>query len=155
MRPSDAAETDPICAAAATEAELTGGVLTLSRVSVALVADVLLASAANAINQADRNIMPIAVIPMAAEFHWSLVQRGLVLSSFAYGYILTQLPGGWVATRVPPLRLLSSRCSAGRSRVAHAVRRPPGPRRALGCRALMGVAEGFCLPAIFQVTARA
>ena len=35
--------------------------------------------------------MPIAVIPMAAEFHWSLVQRSLVLSSFAYGYILTQV----------------------------------------------------------------
>ena len=83
-----------MCAAATeidTEVELTGGALALSSVSAALVADVLLASAANAINQADRNIMPIAVIPMAVEFRWSLVQRSLVLSSFAYGYILTQV----------------------------------------------------------------
>ena len=90
----------------ATGIELTGGVVALSSVSTALVVDILLASAANAINQADRNIVPIAVIPMAEEFRWSLVQRSLMLSSFAYGYILTQLPGGWIATRIPPLRLL-------------------------------------------------
>ena len=154
MRPSDATETDPICAAAATEAELTGGVLTLSSVSVALVADVLLASAANAVNQADRNIMPIAVIPMADEFRWSLVQRGLVLSSFAYGYILTQLPGGWVATRLPPLRLL---LVAVFSWSLATLLTPPAARLGLGvlftCRVLMGVAEGFCLPAIFQLFA--
>ena len=98
-----------MCAAATevdTEIEFTGGVLALSSVSAALVVEILLASAANAINQADRNIMPIAVIPMAVELDWSLVQRSLVLSSFAYGYILTQLPGGWIATRLPPLRLL-------------------------------------------------
>lgn len=157
MRPSDATETAPICAAAteiATEAELTGGVLTLSSVSVALVADVMLASAANAINQADRNIMPIAVIPMAAELRWSLVQRGLVLSSFAYGYILTQLPGGWVATRLPPLRLL---LVAVFSWSLATLLTPAAARLGLGalftCRVLMGVAEGFCLPAIFQLFA--
>ena len=71
-----------------------------------LLFDILLASAANAINQADRNIMPIAVIPMAAAFDWSMLQRGLILSSFAYGYILTQLPGGWIATQLAPLKLL-------------------------------------------------
>jgi ACS family sodium-dependent inorganic phosphate cotransporter len=26
--------------------------------------------------------------------------RGLLLSSFFYGYIVTQLPGGWLATRI-------------------------------------------------------
>ena len=66
-----------------------------SLVSRSLIYDILLASAANAVNQADRNIMPIAVIPMAEEFDWSMMQRGLILSSFAYGYILTQLPGGF------------------------------------------------------------
>jgi ACS family sodium-dependent inorganic phosphate cotransporter len=154
---ADATEMDPICPAAtevATEAELTGGVLTLSSISVALMADVLLASAANAINQADRNIMPIAVIPMAAEFRWSLVQRGLVLSSFAYGYILTQLPGGWVATRLPPLRLL---LVAVFSWSLATLLTPAAARLGLGalfaCRVLMGVAEGFCLPAIFQLFA--
>ena len=49
-----------MCAAATeidTEIELTGGALALSSVSAALVVDILLASAANAINQADRNIV--------------------------------------------------------------------------------------------------
>ena len=50
-----------------------------------LAASIVLASAANALNQADRNVMPIAVIPMADELSYSLLERGLVLSSFAYG----------------------------------------------------------------------
>ena len=146
-----------MCAAATevdAEVELTGGALALSSVSAALVADILLASAANAINQADRNIMPIAVIPMAVEFHWSLVQRGLVLSSFAYGYILTQLPGGWIATRLPPLRLLLAAVS-GWSLTT--LLTPSAAYQGLGtlfaCRVVMGVAEGFCLPAVFQLFA--
>ena len=53
---------------------------------------ILLCSAANALNQADRNVMPIAVIPMAEELDYSLMQRGMVLSSFAYGYICVQVP---------------------------------------------------------------
>ena len=50
-----------MCAAATeidTETEYTGvGVVALSSISAALVIDILLASAANAINQADRNIV--------------------------------------------------------------------------------------------------
>eukprot|EP00964_Phaeocystis_antarctica_P060514 scaffold36091_cov67-Phaeocystis_antarctica.AAC.7 len=61
MRPSDSTETAPMCAAATeidAETEFTGGGVTaLSSVSAALVIDILLASAANAINQADRNIV--------------------------------------------------------------------------------------------------
>ena len=77
-----------------------------SSVAAAIVVDVLLASAANLINQADRNIMPMAIIGMAHELDWGLLTRGLVLSSFAYGYICVQLPSGWISTRVPPVRLL-------------------------------------------------
>ena len=149
-------ETTPMCGA--TGIELTGGVVALSSVSTALVVDILLASAANAINQADRNIVPIAVIPMAEEFGWSLVQRSLMLSSFAYGYILTQLPGGWIATRIPPLRLLLVAVSGWSFMTlltVYARRVIPGARcglcvpRGHGCGR-----EGFCLPAIFQLFAK-
>ncbi|KAL1138559.1 hypothetical protein AAG570_008622 [Ranatra chinensis] len=34
-----------------------------------------------------------------AEFNWSSSTQGLVLSSFFYGYITTQILGGWFATR--------------------------------------------------------
>lgn len=33
------------------------------------------------------------------EFDWSEQQRSVVLAAFFYGYILTQLPGGWLAQR--------------------------------------------------------
>ncbi|XP_071442476.1 vesicular glutamate transporter 1-like [Hetaerina americana] len=34
------------------------------------------------------------------DFDWDLPTRGLLLSSFFYGYIVTQIPGGWLATRL-------------------------------------------------------
>lgn len=34
------------------------------------------------------------------DYPWSLEVQGLVLSSFFYGYIMTQIPGGWLATRI-------------------------------------------------------
>ena len=33
-------------------------------------------------------------------FDWDSKQKGLVLSSFFYGYILTQLLGGWAANKI-------------------------------------------------------
>ena len=52
---------------------------------------VALCSAANFINAADRVIMPIAVVPMAEEFHWSLHSQGWILSAFAFGYFTSQV----------------------------------------------------------------
>ena len=43
--------------------------------------------------------MSVAVIPMAKELGWSAMERGLVSSSFFWGYSLTQIPAGWVSTR--------------------------------------------------------
>eukprot|EP00058_Branchiostoma_floridae_P027629 XP_002613120.1 hypothetical protein BRAFLDRAFT_73023 [Branchiostoma floridae] len=33
------------------------------------------------------------------EFHWDSKMQGMVLGSFFYGYIITQIPGGWLATK--------------------------------------------------------
>jgi ACS family sodium-dependent inorganic phosphate cotransporter len=38
--------------------------------------------------------MSVAVLPIAAEQGWSSSTRGLVLASFYWGYIITQIPGG-------------------------------------------------------------
>jgi ACS family sodium-dependent inorganic phosphate cotransporter len=43
--------------------------------------------------------MSVAVIPMAKELGWSATDRGLVSSSFFWGYSLTQIPAGYLATR--------------------------------------------------------
>lgn len=34
------------------------------------------------------------------EFDWDSKQQGFILSSFFYGYILTQLLGGWLAAKL-------------------------------------------------------
>ena len=116
-----------------------------------VVVTIVLASLANALNQADRNIVPIAVIPMADELGYSLMERGLVLSSFAYGYIFVQIVAGFVATRVPPLTLLLAAVFVWSfSTVATPVAAHLGLGVLFGCRVVMGLAEGFCLPAIFQ-----
>lgn len=39
------------------------------------------------------------------EFPWSSKEQGLLLSSFFYGYIITQLPGGWLAPRMGAAKL--------------------------------------------------
>ena len=39
------------------------------------------------------------------DFPWSSKEQGMLLSSFFYGYIFTQLPGGWLAPRIGAARL--------------------------------------------------
>ncbi|XP_045493507.1 sialin isoform X1 [Colias croceus] len=41
------------------------------------------------------------------EFDWSSQTKGLVLSSFFYGYIITQLPGGWLAAKIGGNRMFA------------------------------------------------
>lgn len=47
----------------------------------------------------DRVNISVAIIPMAEEFGWDQSTRGLILSSFFLGYLLTQVAGGWLADR--------------------------------------------------------
>jgi len=47
----------------------------------------------------DRVNISVAIIPMAKQFGWTDTQRGLVLSSFFLGYMITQLLGGTLAAR--------------------------------------------------------
>lgn len=47
----------------------------------------------------DRVLMSLAAIEMQVEFGWSDTDKGLVLSSFFMGYLITQVLGGFVAHR--------------------------------------------------------
>lgn len=47
----------------------------------------------------DRVNMSVAALAMQQEFGWSESTKGLVLASFFVGYLLFQIPGGWLANR--------------------------------------------------------
>lgn len=50
--------------------------------------------------------MSVAIIPMAQDYGWSSSMSGLVQSAFFWGYILCQLPGGYLASRYGGRRVL-------------------------------------------------
>ena len=50
--------------------------------------------------------MSVAIIPMAREFGWNATVSGLVQSAFFYGYMICQLPGGYLSTRFSGSRML-------------------------------------------------
>ena len=47
----------------------------------------------------ERVHISVAVIPMAEDYGWTPTQAGLIQSAFFYGYLLAQLPGGWLANK--------------------------------------------------------
>lgn len=42
------------------------------------------------------------------DFDWDSKQKGNVLSSFFYGYVLTQLAGGWLGTKIGGAKVFGS-----------------------------------------------
>lgn len=48
----------------------------------------------------DKVNMSVAIIPMAQDFGWSPTVAGLVQSSFFYGYLLSQIPSGYITSRL-------------------------------------------------------
>ncbi|KAI3357479.1 hypothetical protein L3Q82_015897 [Scortum barcoo] len=53
-----------------------------------------------------RMTVPICAVSMAASFHWSKINSGLVLGGFFWGYCLTQILGGYVSDKVGGERVL-------------------------------------------------
>src|SRR5207253_10426876 len=56
----------------------------------------------------DRVNISIAGISIAAAYHLTNPQLGRVVSAFLAGYALFQTPGGWLADRLGPRRVLAS-----------------------------------------------
>lgn len=44
-----------------------------------------------------RVTVPICALALSADFHWDKKQFGVVLSSFFWGYCLTQIVGGHIS----------------------------------------------------------
>lgn len=61
---------------------------------------VALCVAASFVCYIDRVNISVAAVAMKEEFGWSEATKGIVLSSFYLGYMLFQVPSGWLASRI-------------------------------------------------------
>ena len=85
-------------------------------------------------------------------FDWDSKQQGLVLSSFFYGYICTQLIGGFIASRIGGNVVLG----LGIFTTSVLTLFSPLAARAgvgtfVGLRVLMGLAEGVTFPCMHEI----
>ncbi|XP_041356642.1 sialin-like [Gigantopelta aegis] len=116
---------------------------------------IALCSIANFINSADRVIMPIAIVPMTDEFNWDMHGQGWVLSSFAVGYMSSQVIGGSAAKKyggkiiMTVSVLLWSMSTFMVPFFAHSI------YALFLSRVALGLGEGLGLPTIFHIFSHA
>lgn len=89
------------------------------------------------------------------DYPWSPEVQGLVLSSFFYGYIVTQIPGGWLATRIGGRKLfgIGVAASALITLITPALASANLYLLVLG-RVVEGLFEGVTYPSIHAVWSR-
>jgi MFS family permease len=92
----------------------------------------------------------------SGEFNWSESQQGFILGSFFWGYLLTQIPGGWLGHRfggkwpfglgllVTGILAIATPCVA----------RFGGYYAIVGVRVLQGLAGGITVPCMHSLLAR-
>eukprot|EP01063_Lacrimia_lanifica_P018798 TRINITY_DN25740_c0_g1_i1.p2 TRINITY_DN25740_c0_g1~~TRINITY_DN25740_c0_g1_i1.p2 ORF type:complete len:442 (+),score=115.64 TRINITY_DN25740_c0_g1_i1:106-1431(+) len=111
---------------------------------------VALCALANLVNQADRIVMSVAIVPMAGELNLSAYDQGWILSSFSYGYIITQVFAGPLARKYGAGTVLACALAGWCSlTVLTPIIAVNGVPFLLGARALMGIFEGFCWPSTY------
>ena len=103
----------------------------------------------------DRVNISVAIIPMAAQFGWNEVDKGLILSSFFLGYMLTQVMGGWLGNR------FGGKLVLGFGVLWWSIFTILTPLAAiasvpllLAARVAMGMGEGVAFPAIYSLFSR-
>lgn len=100
----------------------------------------------------DRLAISVAIIPMSADYGWSALQQGQVMSVFFIGYVLLQWPAGWLADRVGGLWVLATGllCWSLMTLLTPSAA-TLGFLWLLVCRFLLGLAEGVAWPATYTL----
>ncbi|XP_039864114.1 solute carrier family 17 member 9-like isoform X3 [Simochromis diagramma] len=99
-----------------------------------------------------RMAMPVCAVSMAATFHWSKIDSGVVLGGFFWGYCLTQILGGHASDRVGGERVLFFSASswalitAGTPLLAHLGSHTLALMTV--ARFLMGILQGVFFPSL-------
>lgn len=115
---------------------------------------VLMMSMAFVLCNMDKVNMSVAVIPMARDLGWSATERGLVSSSFFWGYSLTQVPAGYISTKIGGVKVLMAGVALWSFGTLIA---PPAAHMGIwalcATRVLVGLGEGFAPSAATSVLA--
>uniref|UniRef100_A0A8D2IRN2 Voltage-gated purine nucleotide uniporter SLC17A9 n=1 Tax=Varanus komodoensis TaxID=61221 RepID=A0A8D2IRN2_VARKO len=105
-----------------------------------------------------RVTMPICVVAMSAHFDWDKKQSGIVLSSFFWGYCLTQILGGHLSDRIGGEKVLLFSASAWGSitAISPLLIYPGSAHLVLMTisRFLMGLLQGVHFPALASLLSR-
>ncbi len=116
---------------------------------------VVLFALATALCYIDRVNISIAIIPLAREKGYDAAAKGLVLSSFLWGYLWLQLLGGWMADRFGGKRVLAAGVAAWSLATFLT---PPAASISFGAllamRAMLGAGEALNFPAVHSIAAR-
>lgn len=104
---------------------------------------------------ADRINMSVTILHMAAEYRWTSVTQGWILSSFFYGYICTQVVGGMLAQKYGGKQVLNF---AVLWWSVFTYLTPFACRQSLATllitRFLMGLGEGMAFPCVYHILSR-
>ena len=114
---------------------------------------IALTSAVSFICSIDRAAMSVAILPMSTAFDWDDGAKGAISSSFFAGYMLTNLCGGYLATRFNPKVVLAggvffwslfTLCTPEAASSGSLM-------TLLAVRSMMGVGEGVSYPSIQNI----
>ena len=115
---------------------------------------VFLAVAAAYICLVDRLAISIAIIPMVEAYDWSPTDQGAVMSAFFVGYVVLQLPAGWLSDRVGGKWVLGVGVLLWS---LFTMLTPPAATAGIAiliiCRFFMGVFESVTWPAVYTLFA--
>ncbi len=100
----------------------------------------------------DRVNISVAIIPMSEDLGWDIETRGLVLSSFAAGYILLQIVGGRLADRFGGKIVLGAGVLLWS---LFTILTPPAAHMGIGvlllARVAMGMGEAVTFPSFYRL----
>lgn len=103
----------------------------------------------------DRINVSVAILPMADHYGWSQTTVGIVQSAFFWGYVLTQVPGGYVADRFGGKQVLAvGVVSWSLMTVLTPLAASSGLGVLLLARALLGIGEGVAMPAMNNMVSK-
>ncbi|MEU2230320.1 MFS transporter [Streptomyces vietnamensis] len=99
-----------------------------------------------ALNYIDRGSVSVALPLITEDLGLSKETTGFVLSAFFWTYALMQIPGGWLADRFGPRRMVSGAC-VGWGVAQALTAAATGAGSLLGYRLLLGAVEAPVMPA--------